>query len=531
MCLETEENMNTFEEAMKKAGILTETENGALSYETSMKPLVDCNFRVANYRRSIGDNEMFLSDITKAFKSDEMMTFLWLFFLRDCRGGLGERQLFREAMVMLSNTNPALVLSVLDKIPYYGRWDDLISITLETNNSTVFKTGISYIKDEIKMDIERMKLNLDVSLLAKWMPSINTSSKDTVRKARKLSKALGYTEKEYREVLSSLRKYLNVTERHLSLREYDTIDYTSVPAKAAMNYSEAFLRHDPERYGEYIKKVISGEISAKISGLDPYVILRKEVQSSVEQQKLLYESIWNNFVENGFPDAEQFGKAICVIDTSGSMTCPADDKNPTGVTVMDIAISLGLYFSQKIQGPFHEKMITFSSIPSWIDVSNCSTLDEKYDTVYNSSWSMNTNIEAVFDLLLEFAKSDKVKEEDMPDTLLIVSDMQFDQCVTGASRIQSLMDTIADRWHEAGYKLPKLVFWAVRGGRNVPMLECGDNGLALISGYNQNAAKVGLSEKKDPEEALKEVLLSERYAPIKTAYERYEKLSSTPIKL
>ena len=528
--------MNTFEEAMKKVGILNVTENGALSYETTMKPLVDCNFRVADYRRFISNpdiynSDFFISDIKKSFKSDELMTFLWLFFLRDCRGGLGERQLFRNAMIWLSDTNPAMVLSIMDKIPSYGRWDDLIEITLGTNNESVVKTGVSYIKDELNMSYARMDKNLDVSLLAKWMPSINTSSKETVKKAKRLCNALGYTEKEYRVKLSSLRKYLNVTERNLSLKEYDKIEYQSVPAKAAMNYSEAFLRHDTERYGEYIKKVISGEISSKISGLDPYVILRKEVEAKEEAQKLLYESIWNNFVENGFPDAEQFGKAICVVDTSGSMTCPADDKYPNGTRVIDIAISLGLYFSQKITGPFHEKMITFSERPSWIDVSKCNTLHEKYFEVFKSDWGMNTNINAVFNLLLELAKSDRVKEEDMPDTLLIVSDMQFDDCVMGSSRIQSIMDTIADRWHDAGYKLPKLVFWSVRGGRNVPMLECGDNGLALISGYNQNAAKVGLSEKKDPEEALKEVLLSERYAPIKAAYERYEKLSSTPIKL
>ena len=140
--------MNTFEEAMKKAGILNETENGALSYETSMKPLVDCNFRVADYRRFIGNpdiynSDMFISDIKKSFKSDELMTFLWLFFLRDCRGGLGERQLFRNAMIWLSNTNPAMVLSIMDKIPSYGRWDDLIEITLGTNNETVFKKGVN----------------------------------------------------------------------------------------------------------------------------------------------------------------------------------------------------------------------------------------------------------------------------------------------------------------------------------------------------------------------------------------------------
>ena len=207
--------MNTFEEAMKKAGILTETENGALSYETSMKPLVDCNFRVADYRRSIGDNEMFLSDITKAFKSDEMMTFLWLFFLRDCRGGLGERQLFRNAMIWLSDTNPAMVLSIMDKIPLYGRWDDLIEITLGTNNETVFKIGVNYIKDELNMSYARMDKNLDISLLAKWMPSINTSSYKARNYAKLFCNELDIKPRQYRKMLSKLRSHLKVVETYM----------------------------------------------------------------------------------------------------------------------------------------------------------------------------------------------------------------------------------------------------------------------------------------------------------------------------
>lgn len=499
---------NTFTIFMDHEANLVYTANGAAAYATTNNPLLDCNFSVSNWR--ISTEGKIISNFFQAFNADPIMAVTWLFFLRDCRGGLGERRSFRIITEWLNDHHKDVLDSVIKYIPEYGRWDDLIELVLLGND-------VALAKIIAQLDIDWHSEH--PSLLAKWMPSANTSSQETVKKGRKLAKLLHMTETDYRKTLSCLRKKIDIVETHMSANDWKSINYETVPAKAAMNYANAFMAHDPERRLNYIKQVIMGQANANLRGLNPYEIWNKCISNHGTNTEELYNAIWDKFVEEGLPNTDAFNNCICVIDTSGSMNVKINKT----VSVRDIAYSLGKYFSSKAKGVLKDKCITFSEYPEWIDLSNCHTPYEAAQKFNRSNWGMNTDMNAVFNMLLHGLVTKKINPEDMPSSILIISDMQFDSCVEGCyncRETKKLFDVIAEKWHEHGFKLPKLIFWSVTTGYSeitVPQIDCGDNGISLISGYSQNVAKAAMSEKKDPYESLLEVLLSDRYAPIREA--------------
>lgn len=508
---------NTFTKVMNHEGNLRFTENGAAAYATTNNPLLDCNFAVTNWRFS--DEDEIISMFSQAYNADPIMAITWAFFLRDCRGGLGERRSFRIILEWLLNNHSDNLEKVLNYIPEYGRWDDLIEIAILGN-----KKAQDIIKAQFAEDLADIVLSeKPISLLGKWLPSCNTSSKETRAKGRKIAKALKMSEASYRKALSCLRKRIDIVETRMSSNDWTSINYESVPAKAALNYANAFLKHDEERRLAYIEQVMLGNAKATMGGLNPYEIWHKCISEHDKPTEKLYNSVWDRFVLDGFPDTEAFNDCICIIDTSGSMSSMINNS----VSNRDIAYSLGKYFSSRAKGPFKNKCITFSERPEWIDLSNCLTPWEANTKFNKTDWGFNTDIKAVFDMILNAVKEFDVDPDDIPKSLLIVSDMQFDSCVDGCETEQhtiKLFDDIASKWHEAEYKLPKLIFWSIdnggiyrREGITVPQIDCGDNGVTLISGYSQNTAKAAMSEKKDPSEALYEVLYSERYDAIRKA--------------
>lgn len=505
--------MNTFIKVIKKALNESITDNGAKAFKTTFEPLLNCNYGVVA-ARLFYDESCIEDDFKRALKNNKEFAIAWLFYLRDCRGGIGERDTFRKIITdVLSNDYPEDTCKILELIPEYGRWDDLVYIFDKTDDEDVKKTCIKIIRDQIMQDMFYVLENKKekVSLCAKWLPSPNTSSNETRRVANKLYKHISPSISGYRKALSLLRKAINVTERNLSSKTYDNIDYSKVPSRAALKYTDTFIQNDGVRFSHYVEECIKGNATINTIGISPYEILRKacEDTSSVESHKI-YELMWDQLVEHGFPNIEKFNKALCVVDSSGSMS---NAKVSGNTTAFDVASSLGLYFSTKMTGPFHDKMITFASKPAWIDVSKYNHLKDKYELLKRAHWSLTTNIEAVFDLILKLAKGENVKAEDMPDTLLIVSDMQFNGAIERTDL--PLMKYIKNKFHEAGYKLPKLVFWNVAGNAGtIPAIEEEDNGVALISGFNQNAAKVATSDKKDPYLALVETITSDRYIPV-----------------
>ncbi len=494
------------------------TENGAVGYRTTGKALLDINFALSSLRNA--SDEEVIRAFAKTFFENKFLATLWLFYAGDVRGGLGERRLFRLGLLFLSQTEPKLTQKLLPLVAEYTRWDNLL-ILLDTD----LKDAVcELIVSQLKKDTHDMQENKPVSLLAKWMPSINASNKETVRYAKLIAKYMGASEKEYRTSLSALRKYMDVVERKMSAKEWSEINYEAVPSRANLIYNTAFLRNDEERRRGYLAKLERGEAKINAGVLFPHDIVHKYDKSSywtftLNEYDAALEELWK-----ALPDYVQ-GQAntICVSDGSGSMTSTVGH---TGVTCLSVAIALSIYFAERSSGQFKDKYITFSENPQLVDFSHCKSLRDKIGVALSHDEVANTNIEAVFDLILDAAINGKMAQSDLPDNVLILSDMEFDRCATttnfGSARRYSgvepkLFEVIAQKYAAYGYKLPRLVFWNICSRTGTIPVKENDLGVALVSGFSPAIAKMVLSNKTDPYECLLEQLNSERYLPVKDA--------------
>lgn len=499
-----------FMNEMKKTqdiGTLVHTENGALGHKTTGKYLLDLNFSVSSLRsmREVDVASKFIA----AFEEDPVLAMRWLFFARDVRGGMGERRLFRVCMKALAIRNSTLVEYLVPLVHIYGRWDDLWDLMYMTDG--VRNAVVSVVKQQLAKDILAAKRNDSISLLAKWMPSVNTSSDKTRRMARDLANSLGLTERQYRKILSELRSKLNITEKMMSAKQWQDINYEAVPSQANLLYKDAFLRHDEARRNKYLESLQKGEKKINAATLFPHDVVHKYGWGSTLDKAV--EQLWNNL-----PDYVQGnGSTMVVADGSGSMCCNIGD---TRVTAWEVAHALAIYFAQHSKGPYKNRYITFSSSPKFVSLDGRTLLDN-IRIARNHCEMTNTNIEAVFDLILDTAIRTNCKQEDIPQNILILSDMEFDTATSGrrdfASPSKTLFDTIRRRWENAGYKIPRLVFWNIcsRTGA-IPMKE-NDLGVALVSGFSPSVCKMVLTNELDPFKALLETILDPRYDAVENA--------------
>lgn len=499
---------------------VSETENGALGYKTTNNALLDLNFKVASLRSA---NEGYISkEWEKAYLDDHVMSVLWLFYLRDARQGLGERRSFRIMFKQMAHDDPALAMQLISLVPEYGRFDDLW-VLLDTGLKT---NVIEMVDDQLRKDIENYVAQKPISLLAKWLPSINASSKDTVKYAKIIAAGLERSESNYRKMLSLLRKYLDVVEVKMSAKEWSEIDYNKVPSQANLKYNPAFLRNDEARRMEFLSKLANGDKDVKInaSTLYPHDIVTKYKYSHYDET---LEQLWKNL-----PDTvKECGNVLVVRDGSGSMQCNIGGNTRT--TALDVSTALSIYFAERSSGQFKDKFITFSAIPTLIDLSKQGNLHDKIKKCKAYDDCSNTDIEAVFKLILDTAVNNHMKQSDLPKTVLIISDMEFDGSKSsrsygwgwqsgGFNYSEKLFSSISKDYQAAGYELPRLVFWNVNSRTDtIPVKDSGINGLALVSGFSVNICKMVMSGKLDPFECLKEQLLSERYQPVADVLNKY----------
>lgn len=485
------------------------TENGAIGYKTTGKALVDCNFMLSSMR-NMDEKEIWDRFLT-AYNENPTLAIIWLFFARDCREGNGERRTFRVIFEWLCNENPVSAIKLLPLIPFYGRWDDVIEVVFSNVPCKVRDEAVGLLSRQIQSDILMANTNQPVSLLGKWMCSLSTSSKETRRRAEFLRNAFGWTPKQYRKNLAGLRKRIKVVEQQMSANQWGEIDYEGVPSRAAMNYREAFSRHDEERYSKYLDDVKSGRSKINAGVLYPYDIVHAYgnmswIQFSPDDT---LEAQWKA-LPNTVPEG---GSTLVVVDGSGSMNCTVGNS---GVTCHDVANSLGIYFSEKLTGPYKDSFITFSSRPQLIRFDQSLSLNGKLRVLYEHYDCSNTDIEKTFDLILNVAVNNHLKQEEIPANILIVSDMEFDAATWGYDN-QTLFDTIREKWDAAGYKLPRLVFWNVCSRTGTIPVNENDLGVALVSGFSPNIADMVMSGKLDPYECLVDKLMSDRYRPVRNA--------------
>lgn len=498
------------------------TENGAVGYRTTTKPLLDLNFQVSSLRAR--EEAYIVQEFVKAFQESPRYAVKWLFFVRDILQGLGERRTFRVCLKYLAVSQPKIARAVLAYVPEYGRYDDML-VLLDT---PLAGDVAALYKKQLDRDLAAMEAGKPVSLLGKWLPSNNTSSKKTREYAGKLCRYFKMSQKEYRKMLAKLRTYANVVETKMSAAAWADIAYETVPAKANMLYDKAFERHDRDRRAEYLEKVLLGEGNLNTKGLMPYEIVHRITGKSsyyrVLQGDLLSELMWKKIVREGFQNDWGFEDAIVVADGSGSMFQMASGSS--SVMAIEICNSLAIYFAGQLHGVFHNKAITFSDRPRFIDLKEHTSLKDKLEIMFAHNEMSNTNIEAVFDLLLAMAECEDVPREELPKQVLIISDMEFDEATASGypweKKRKPVNDTlfarIAEKYEAAGYQMPRLIFWNVCGRTDtIPMVNNGE-GLCLLSGFSQNAMKITADQtKKEPYEALLQVLDSPRYQAIDDA--------------
>jgi len=490
------------------------TENGAVAFETSGSALVDMNYKIPSYRDA--DEQTILNDFLKAYSEDPELAIKWMFYAGDIRQGLGERRLFK---ILVKNVLPAHP-HLISLIPEYSRWD----VVTELLDTRIKNDVAELIKDQLQKDNYAMKNNKPASLMAKWLPSINTSSKETVRKATILSNLLGMPPAIYRKTLAALRKYLDVTEVKACANQWDKIDYEKVPSKANLLYKEAFMKHDPERRQQFIDALSKGEVKVNAGALFPHEIVHRYIsenywgESAVKETDYFLESMWK-----ALPKKDAYSKPVIVVrDGSGSMECNVSSKSK--VTALDIATALAIYFSENAHADFKDKFITFSERPKLVDLSNLDSLRDKVARAYKEVECSNTNIEKTFQLILDTAVANDMKQEDIPD-ILIISDMEFDASVGSNSSMATcycslqdknptLFDDIAKQWKTFGYELPSVTFWNVNSRTNSVPMQKNKLGVKLVSGFSQNVLDLVMNSELTPFDALKNILTGERYSPI-----------------
>lgn len=489
------------------------TENGAIGKKTTGKALLDCNFMLSSMRNMSPDE--IWSKFLLAYNENPVLAIIWLFFARDARYGCGERRTFRVIFERFCNENPESAIMLLHLIPFYGRWDDVVEVVFGNVPCKVRDEAIGLLLRQVQSDILMANTDQPVSLLAKWLPSLNTTSKETRRRAEFLRNAFGWVPAQYRRHLSGLRRHIKVVEQQMSANQWSEIDYEGVPSRAAMNYRDAFMRHDGDRYEEYLSNVKSGKAKIHSGVLFPYDIVHAyqgkwDADPTLEEQ---WEALPNKVPENG--------STLVVVDGSGSM---GSSVGNTGVSCHDVARSLGIYFAEKLTGPYKDSFITFSANPKYVHFHDGLTLAAKLQIMRHHDECSNTNIEKTFDLILDTAVRNHLKQDELPANVLIVSDMEFDQATAhnsywydGSNVDQTLFDTIRERWESAGYRLPRLVFWNVcsRTG-TIPVSE-NDLGVALVSGFSPNIADMVMSGELDPYKCLVDKLMSGRYQQVEEA--------------
>lgn len=507
-------NKNKLLNAVKEATNVTRTENGAVTRKTTMSALLDLFGTGAAYRtRSESDCIVLFQ---KAFDENPVYALKCLFYLRDARGGQGERRFFRVVTKWLADNKTAAMKHNLKYVPEFGRWDDLY----------VF-VGTALEKDAFDLMGEQFVLDLQCktpSLLAKWLKSENTSSAQSRALATKTRKVFGLTPREYRKSLSILRARINVLERLMSAGEWDKIEFDKIPSKAGLIYRNAFARHDVERmradknavaYKDFVQDK-NTKVNAK--ALYPYEVVAKatnycginrwwdpHVKNNDPTERAAINKYWDN-LEDYFKGASL--DALCMIDTSGSMW------GTEASAPINVAISIGLYAAERARGPFHGHYISFSSRPQLIETYGSDFVD-KVKRIYSTNLCENTNIEAAFDMLLNTAIKSHCRQSDLPKTIIVVSDMQFDaQRGRYGSSNATLMENIAYKWQRAGYQMPELVYWNVQArGNNVISMQAKD-GITFVSGFSPTLFSQ-IMMGKTGYELMMDKLNSERYECIR----------------
>ncbi len=493
-------------EYLKQEANRTLTENGAVTHVTTGSDCLDLFATVGALRRE-SDSEIH-TRFLRAFTENRDMAMKLLFFARDIRGGLGERRVFRVILKWLAQNAPQALCKNLTYVAEYGRYDDLLALM----DTPCEQAMLDHLKQQFEADNAALKSGGEVSLLAKWLPSVNASNAQTVLYGKKIAKHLGLSEASYRKELVALRAHIRIIENNLREKDY-SFDYAKQPSKAMYKYRKAFMRNDGERYNSFMSRVSSGEAKLHADTLAPYELvapyLNVDAYTNASQSFMRRISRQERDVLNAtwasLPNFDSEENALVVIDTSASMYW---DARPLPAAV---ALSLGLYFAEHNTGHYKNHFIEFSVRPQLIEVKG-ETFADRLRYVASFCEVANTNLERVFDLVLESAVKNNVPAEELPAKLIIISDMEFDRCVCGSGKTNFACAKAKFEAH--GYKLPDVVFWNVASRNRQQPVTKNQQGVTLVSGCTPRIFQMVASGTMEPYAFMLEVIGSERYAKI-----------------
>lgn len=481
--------MNIFVENAIIESNLTLTENMAVTHKSSLNDCVDLFFQVGALR---GNESVFLRSVEKAYAEDEELTIRILLWARDREKGAGERQTFRSFLRFLEIKDPERAKEVIPFVPFFGRWDDLL-YSFETEDLK----SVAY-------DLYTEALQNGNGLAAKWAPREKANTYKKHKVAKELIRHMGINNKQYRKMLSELT---NVVENAMCSKKWDSIKYDKIPSLAFSRYRNAFQKHSPDKFKEFIEDVKEGKKEVKAGVLYPYDILKTTIgnswynaqaESKVQEDAIIeqWKALPNYLTEGNF--------ILPMIDVSGSMFVGFQNSN---IRPIHISVSLGLYLADKQEGAFKDLILTFTETPEFVHLKGKNIL-QKYKCLDFCNWGMNTNVNAAFKKIIDHAINNSVPQSEMPKYLLIISDMEFDSC-GGRTNYQ----TAKNEFLEAGYEPPNVIFWNVqsRSGNNFPVTQH-ESGTALISGFSPAIMKQVLrAEKITPADIMFQTIMQPRY--------------------
>jgi hypothetical protein len=461
----------------------TVTANGDAAFQSSLDANLDL-FALAGAMRDRKHEAVKL--FRRAYGENPLLAVRCMFYLRDVRGGQGERELFRAMMQELFTIDKKVGKKVLKHISEFGRWDDLLNCGAKIDDV------VGIVAEQLDKDLVEMRANKTVSLLAKWLPSENASSSASKDMAQKLAKTLGFSPREYRKTVVSLRRHIQLLEQKMSAKLWGDVVYDKLPSVAFKKHTKAFKRNDEARYTEFLGQVNAGEKKVNAGALYTYEIydlgrLKGDWTSA--------DALWKNL-----PDYTNGKPAIVVADVSGSMM-----GKP-----MSVSVSLALYFAERNKGPFHGYFLTFSENSRLVKVVG-NSLYEKVHNIESADWGGSTNIMSAFKAILTAAVNAKASQDEIPAVLYIVSDMQFNACTNGADT--SSFERAKKMFEDAGYVLPHVVFWNVNAFNTQTPVTKDEKNVTLVSGLSQSTFKHAV-QGKTPLESMTDVLNSERYLQI-----------------
>ena len=510
--------VNALDDYQNEKDNTTYTLNGAYAYKSTHSGSVDLGnlvdlFGTIGALRSRSAEEIEES-FAKAFREDKLLAMKMSFYARNVRSGLGERRTPRIIWRYVASNYPEIMKKNLALVPVFGRWDDLYCFV----GTPIEKDMWGFIRTQLGKDAEGVVNNQPISLLAKWLKSVNTSSEESRSLGKLTAKNLGMDERTYRRILSTLRNYIDVTEIKMSRNNFSQIKYESVPSKAMSIYRNAFMKKDGKRFYEYIEDLKKGEAKINAATLYPYDILEKYgLGMSYRSYRSLKLGEYDEVLEqqwkalpNYISDKLSGANVLIMCDTSASMT-----GRPLATSV-----GLSIYFAERNRGVFNNKFMTFSHDPKFVTIKGDSLKDmvESFPIIVD-----DTNIQAAFELILDVAVENRIPAKDMPKALVIISDMEFNQATYNKGSFYNgeyvnvnYHNIFKDMYEEAGYEMPTIVYWNVNSRHNVFHAYANEHGVMMASGsspsvFQNIVANIG----KTPYEAMMDVLGDEVYSEVR----------------